>query len=160
MRSKLFNFIRRKLLAIGERRVAAVQIGDGEDIYLNRWYLLPRNPVFNVYLHQFLRSDDDRALHDHPWSNLSILLDGVYIEHTISSGGVNHRRVFRQGEFKLRLSGKYAHRVELIDNQPCWTLFLTGPRYRRWGFHCPNGWRYWKEFVSSDDRHKKGAGCD
>ena len=38
-------------------------IGGAEDPYLLRWYLIPRNPFVNVYLHKFLRSDDDRALH-------------------------------------------------------------------------------------------------
>ena len=27
-----------------------------------------RNKIFNIYLHQIIRSDDDRALHDHPYS--------------------------------------------------------------------------------------------
>lgn len=34
-----------------------------------------------VKLHHILRSDDDRDLHDHPWSFLSIVLKGGYFEH-------------------------------------------------------------------------------
>lgn len=53
-----------------------------ENPYMLRWHLIPRNRFFNIYLHKFLRSDDDRALHDHPWSwNLSLILKGEYIEH-------------------------------------------------------------------------------
>ena len=58
---------------------------------MRRWWVIPRNKWFNVYLHHFLRSDDDRALHDQPWWNLSILLDGEYTEHTIAAGGVRLR---------------------------------------------------------------------
>lgn len=36
------------------------------DDYLRRWYVVPRNPFCNVYLHHILHSDDDRALHDQP----------------------------------------------------------------------------------------------
>src|SRR5680860_1211114 len=36
----------------------------------------------NVYLHRMAGSDDDRALHDHPWANASLILEGEYIEHT------------------------------------------------------------------------------
>ena len=36
----------------------------------------------NAYLHQFLRSDDDRANDGHPWHNVSTLLRGRYREHT------------------------------------------------------------------------------
>jgi len=45
----------------------------GED-YMRRWWGIPRNENANVYLHRILRSDDDRAMHDHPWSNISYLL--------------------------------------------------------------------------------------
>lgn len=51
-------------------------IGRTGDPYMERWWLIPRNRFFNIYLHRFWRSDDDRALHDHPWVNLSILLKG------------------------------------------------------------------------------------
>ena len=35
--------------------------------YLRRWWVIPRNDSQNVYLHDIRKSDDDRALHDHPW---------------------------------------------------------------------------------------------
>ena len=34
-------------------------VGKPEDPYLLRWWVIPRNKRFNVYLHKFLRSDDD-----------------------------------------------------------------------------------------------------
>ena len=129
-------------------------IGGRERPYLLRWYVIPRNPVFNVYLHQFLRSDDDRALHDHPWMNLSVLLKGRYREHT--QGG---HRDFKAGQFRFRWTGRIAHRIELTHG-PVWTLFVTGPRYRQWGFLCPQGWRHWKDFVSMNDSGQVGPGCD
>src|ERR1700684_1178987 len=56
-------------------------IGDPKNPYMLRWYILPRNPLFNVYLHKFLRNDDDdRALHDHPWPSLSLLVKGWVVE--------------------------------------------------------------------------------
>lgn len=143
---------------IMDRRSPDVIIGGREDPYLLRWWLIPRNPVFNVYLHLFLRSDDDRALHDHPWFNASVLLSGHYIEHTIPAGGVNVRTVYRAGDIKLR-GPRSAHRVELI-NGPCLTVFITGPRMRQWGFHCPDaGWVHWKDFTAPDDPGAIGPGC-
>lgn len=58
------------------------EVGDG---YLGRWFIIPRNRWFNVYLHRFTGSDDDRALHDHPWWSLSIMLAGALDEHTIAA---------------------------------------------------------------------------
>jgi hypothetical protein len=126
--------------------------------YMHRWWVIPRNPIFNIYLHHFLRSDDDRALHDHPWINLSIILEGEYTEHTIDAGGVCYAVVRKAGEFKFR-GARSAHRIEL-HNGPCWTLFITGPKIRTWGFHCPKGWRRWQEFVHKTDKGSIGKGCD
>ncbi|HEX7687380.1 MAG TPA: hypothetical protein VF453_06730 [Burkholderiaceae bacterium] len=149
-----------RFIARVTRRPPDFVIGGAARPYLRRWWVIPRNRLFNVYLHQFLRSDDDRALHDHPWANASILLRGRYVEHTISAGGIEHRRELRAGDFRLRPSGRFAHRVELVDG-PCWTLFLTGPRYREWGFHCPRaGWIHWEKFTAADDVGAVGRGCD
>src|SRR3546814_8204117 len=38
-----------------------ITIGGEDNPYLRRWYIIPRNRWFNVYLHEFLRDDDDRA---------------------------------------------------------------------------------------------------
>lgn len=49
------------------------------NLYLTRWYLL-RTPLFSIMLHKFSRSDEDRALHDHPWPFLVIPLRSGYTE--------------------------------------------------------------------------------
>lgn len=139
------------------KRGPDIEIGGSADPYLRRWFLIPRNRWFNIYLHEFCRSDDDRALHDHPWWNLSILLRGQYVEHTISNGGVNVRTTRAAGDLKFR-KAKSAHRIELTHGR-CWTLFLTGPRIRDWGFHCPQGWRHWRIFTSGPNGETIGRGC-
>jgi hypothetical protein len=151
-------WLHRALRRVADRRPPDFIIGGADRPYLRRWWLIPRNPVFNVYLHHFLRSDDDRALHDHPWWNLSLLLEGAYVEHTIAAGGV-HKETWREaGQAKFRL-GRDAHRIELTDG-PCWTLFITGPRFRSWGFHCPRaGWTHWRDFTAADDPGSVGPGC-
>jgi hypothetical protein len=145
---------------VAQRRSPDVVIGGHADPYLHRWFIIPRNRFFNIYLHHFLRSDDDRALHDHPWVNCSVILKGQYTEHTIDAGGIHRHDLRRAGEIKVRPSGRIAHRVELTSG-PCWTLFMTGPRYRQWGFHCPEqGWVHWQKFTAADDPGAVGKGCD
>lgn len=125
--------------------------------YLYMWHLIPRNRFFNIYLHKFGKSDDDRALHDHPWWSVSILLRGGYIEHFKDC--YKARRVFSIFGRKATT----AHRIELIGSSPVWTLFITGPVVREWGFHCPKGWRHWKDFTSfyeTGDSSEVGPGCD
>jgi hypothetical protein len=128
-------------------------IGSPDDPYLLRWWVIPRNRFFNIYLHKILKSDDDRALHDHPWWNVSILLKGAYIEHM-----PNRRRVLKWGSIRIR-GPHAAHRLEVAIG-PVWSLFITGPVIREWGFHCPHGWRHWKEFTAPMDKGQIGRGCD
>jgi hypothetical protein len=166
------------LIASAAHRAPDFIIGEPAAPYLRRWWLTPWSGLYRaladenksrrqrmvsrlpgIYLHQILRSDDDRALHDHPWPNASILLAGSYIEHTIAAGGVHHRTRVRVGDVVLRRAGA-AHRLE-IDDGPCWSLFLFGPRIRDWGFHCPErGWVHWRDFVAADNPGAVGKGCD
>ena len=103
-------------------------IGKSNDLYLARWFILPRNKWFNIYLHHFHRSDDDTALHDHPWRSISILFHGSYLEH-MEDGTV----VLRSPTWKFwrwpRRRATDAHRVELINGKKVWTLFITGRRH-------------------------------
>jgi len=119
--------------------------------YLHRWYVIPRNRWFNIYLHKFGCSDDDRALHCHPWFSVSFLLKGQMVEH--SNKGVKSIKRF----LPIFRTAKFAHRLELVEG-PVWTVFITGPNIRQWGFHCPNGWKHWKEFTTADGRNI-GKGC-
>ena len=132
-------------------------IGGIDHPYLKRWWLIPRNRFFNIYLHKFLRSDDDRALHDHPWLNVSYLLAGEYVEHMILAGGVRTATKYIAGDLRFR-GARTAHRIEI--DQACWSLFITGPIIREWGFHCEKGWRPWREFVSQQHAGDIGKGCD
>lgn len=152
----ILRWLNRRLLPIC--RTPDFLIGKPDDAYMERWWVIPRNKIFNIYLHHFLRSDDERALHDHPWINASILLDGRYTEHTIAAGGVQSRVEYVAGAVKFR-SARYAHRIELTDGS-CWSLFITGPTIREWGFHCPAGWRPWKQFVDTKNSGDIGRGCD
>lgn len=170
-----------RIIRIGERRPPDISIGGKDNPYLRRWYLVPRNRVLNVYLHQFLRDDDDRALHDHPWLWISIILRGRYVEQTIAAGGIHRRRLRRA--LSVRFGTPWtAHRVDLVKSGspdapalvrawarnnllpdyaiPCWTLFITGPRVRNWGFHCPRGWVPWQRFTDPADPSRIGPGCD
>lgn len=156
----MINFIKNYLLNIPAKRSPDVVIGGHSKPYMWRWYVIPRNPVFNIYLHLFWRSDDDRALHDHPWVNFSWLLTNTYTEHRISDGGINLKIQRYAGDWVFRSTGKIAHRIELTDG-PCFTLFITGPRYRQWGFHCPfYGWVHWRDFTNANDPGDIGKGCD
>lgn len=136
------------------------------ETYLRRWYLIPRNPYLNLYLHHFQSSDDDRALHNHPWWFVSWIIKGSYIEHT--PGGTAKRRrwsvAFRPAEWRHRIQLSRGLQEVGVDDQtstggplvrywknveiPVWTVILTGPRKHSWGFSCPQGFKHWQDFES------------
>jgi hypothetical protein len=115
-------------------------IGPVTDPYMLRWHIIRIGKLPRLYLHWFHRSDEDRALHDHPWSwFISFLIKGSYRE--IRRDGPHIRRApsiaFRRGVDH--------HRIELLDNKP-WTLFLTGRVVRKWGFWCDEHFVLAREF--------------
>lgn len=132
--------------------------------YLSRWYLIRKKPVddddlkgqssetsgrrlFDLYLHCFHRSDDDQALHNHPWSwALSLVLCGGYTEER-RVGGEVVRRVFRPPALNLIRGGDY-HRVDLLDRD-AWSLFLAGPKVDTWYFWDRNlkARMPWRKFI-------------
>ena len=155
-----------RLIARVTRRAPDFVIGGAERPYLRRWWVLPRNRFFSVYLHEFRRSDDDRALHDHPWlANASFLLRGRYLEHT-TKHGLPWVDELHAGEWKFRW-GAAPHRIELLRVPadaaallPVWTLFLTGPKVREWGFFCGRGFVHWRDFTAPADKGSVGRGCE
>lgn len=170
------------LIAKAMKRPPDAIIGGKDNPYLLRWWLWPRNRLCNAYLHCFKRSDDDRALHDHPWVNMSIVLTEPGYTEVMPKcpqlmqerAGVYTNMVYRKnrkvGSIVLR-GATNAHRLELHkDSQgnecEMWSLFLTGRLKRTWGFWCPKGWRKWTQFVeNSVDENgqivsKVGRGCE
>lgn len=145
-------------MSLIKKRDPDICIGGKDDIYMRRWWLIPKNKWFNIYLHNILRDDDDRALHDHPWANISIVLKGDLREvmPTRSRVLIKFIPYFRKATA--------AHRLELV-NGDVWTLFITGRKVREWGFICKKGWVHWKIFSSPEDIYPpnyelKGRGCD
>lgn len=117
------------------------------DIYLHRWWLVPRNNERNIYLHQFTGDDDDRAMHDHPYDSVSYILSVGYFEQT------KWGQHFRAPGEVVRRESTWPHRVVLVRDEagnkvPSWSLFITGPRLVHsisgvlgdWGFYLPSGW--------------------
>jgi hypothetical protein len=135
---------------------------DPDNPYMLRWYLIPRNKYFNLYLHKFLRSDDDRALHDHPWWFISFILKGSYRE--LTENKVYHRNrfsfAFRKAEHKHRVILYTVHNTVFYSQFiPVWTVVLTGSKVRNWGFWCPKGFVPWQEFTDPKDSGIAGKGC-
>ena len=128
--------------------------------YLSRWHVIPRNPWFNIYLHKFTGSDDDRAVHDHPWWSVSFLLRGRMLEHYRLRSDEPQTQIARWVPWlrPVLRSARFSHRLELVAG-PAWTVFITGSVGREWGFWCGTRWVHWRLFTDPTG-NKIGRGCD
>lgn len=133
---------------------------NGTDVYLRRWWIVPRNEYTNVYLHEILRSDDDRAPHDHPWANRTLVIDGEMIEHEYYKSHWIRSRTLTPGMTAARFAVD-SHRLEIPAGGRCITLFTTGPKIRDWGFWCwDNRFVPWQEFTGGESGERIGRGCE
>jgi hypothetical protein len=124
--------------------VALAQRLRSEDIrphgqpYLTRYFLAGWNPYTKqrgpaVFLHHFVASDPNDAVHSHPWAwSSSLVLVGGYREYRCT-GERRTVREYRPGDVNV-LAASDQHRIELLDRD-CWTLFLVGDYAQPWGFY-------------------------
>ena len=122
--------------------------------YLTRWRLI-HTPWFGILLHKIDGPDPDQDPHDHPWNFISIVLRGGYTEQLTALIPLSSTKRIRATTFqswnwlsvhKMPL-GKY-HKIVTLHKKPTWTLILTGPRKREWGFLTQdNGHIMWKTYL-------------
>jgi hypothetical protein len=121
-----------------------------------------------IYLHHILRSDHDRANHSHPWSFISVMLKGSYVEYT-TGADVYHGAKFTwprkvkwdfvnwpldrqtvRAEFKapalIKRPAVWRHRLELREGQTAWTLVFIGPKTNEWGFFPGGKFCHWTKY--------------
>lgn len=138
-------------------------------LYMRRWRFLPDwLPGFRV--HNILQSDDDRALHDHPFSFVTFILKGGYYEYLADGSKTLHR-----APAVLYRPATTMHRIELFRQWrvmgpdglpwiqspglvPAWTFVLRTRYFREWGFATKNGWVHNKAFVQKREGHHIDTG--
>lgn len=137
--------------------------GPDGTLYLWRLYLI-ETPFGGIKLHRIVRPDHDRAMHDHPWDFLSIVLRGGYTE-AIDDGTfvptANVAAVFpwRRVRWASFHRAEDRHRiVKLERNRPAWTLVLSGRKRRPWGFveHPGAPWERWDLYLERIGRQPNG----
>ncbi len=126
------------------------------NIFSSRW--------LNIRIHEFVGSDD-RELHDHPWWNISVVLEGEYWE--VVPDGWDMRWDVAKTKVMLRAPGGIVwrrataqHRLILKQDihwrpRTCWTLFIHGRRTRNWGF-----WSSAGTFSLAEDREAQAEDAD
>jgi len=105
--------------------------------YMERYYLGSLLGL-TFYLHRFVSSDGDRALHDHPWRfSAGFCLAGGYLEKRLrwfnpKNGFDCSEKNVRPGRFNIIRAATFH---QIIKAKPeTWTLFFHSPKFKGWGF--------------------------
>lgn len=104
--------------------------------------------VATLRLHRFLRGDDDRAPHSHPFWFVTFPFKGYFERVWASDNGRYLGRQFVKAfRFHYR-PAEYRHIVEgSYDGSPFWTFVISSQKVAEWGFYPePNKfvpWRFW-----------------
>jgi len=133
-------------------KILRIRDNNGEK-YLTRVVLF-RCSRLKVYLHKIHQSDHDRALHDHPWPFISLLLWGSYQEdtHPEPKPGIFNTRIRLRRRIRflnIRLRPDAPHRLEL-DRGKVYTLVFGGRKVREWGFWTDEGFVHHREYLGEE----------
>jgi hypothetical protein len=124
-----------------------------------RWWLMRDEKLCSVYLNRHVGSDDVQAPHDHPWDNMSIILEGKFREKLYEKHELRQTVVRTKGDVVVRVA-RFSHRIEMEPGEECWTLFITGPTVNKWSFNCPDGPVLAELFLHpTNPLNEPGAGC-
>ncbi len=89
-------------------------------------FTLLKTPWFRMYLHRLYAPKWHPLGHDHPWSFVTCILRGGYLEWTPMG------KVYRPAGTVLYRDAEFAHNV--ITSDVCWSIIVTGPKRRDWKF--------------------------
>ncbi|MCY1389110.1 hypothetical protein D9M71_39000 [compost metagenome] len=145
---------------------------DGSKLYMARWWLF--NPYdrdthkakygwfpWSIRIHQILRPDDDRDLHDHPWDARTVILRGRYTEQRLADEELvslmkapvcAHVTEFidrRAGDTATLRHGEY-HRIDQVSSGGVFTLFITSRWRGEWGFLVNGSKVDWKTYTGEE----------
>lgn len=134
-------------IPLGFMIVLGQKLGPVDCPYVIRWII--NLGLFSIRLHWWLKSDDTRHFHDHPWNFYSVVLWGSIVDKSPSGD-------------KLRTCGSITyfpaeHQHSVIVDKPCLTLLLCGRERRQWGYWVRGKFRKRNKYYFENGHHNP---CD
>lgn len=127
---------------------------DGVD-YLWRWHITSDRQGAGVYLHYFLKGDNDPDPHNHPWRFSTYVIAGGYIDEVWKK---NEDGTASFSHYEDCVPGKayerepdHIHRVMIPEGKTAWTLVFRGTRTKEWGFFTKDGLIPWRKYLGLPD---------
>lgn len=126
------------------------RLGLPECPYVRRWKLeIPH--LGSVRVHHWTGRDDDRAHHDHPWWFLTFVIKGAYEDCSPGEPGEPGRIEWLSAP-AVRFR-RAEHRHYVVPQKEAWTILVTGPKTRSWGFWQGGKFRKSNKWFASQGHH-------
>lgn len=121
-------------------------LGNKDCPYAFRWTINLK--WFAIRVHQWIKTEDSRNMHDHPWDFYTLVVKGGYTDisewptvaaqqaagYPIKIVDVTEIRRDKLSFGSIRWRPAiHKHYVE-VNPGGCWTVLLTGPVVRKWGY--------------------------
>ena len=107
-------------------------LGKEECPYAYRWCFI--TPYFSIRVHRWLRSDDKRYMHDHPWSFTTIVLKGSYTDVSVENKDSDTLIEDKLKFLSIRKrTSSHIHYVR-INKPNTYTLLFTSNIENKWAF--------------------------
>lgn len=185
----MINWLVRMLICKARKTPYSHLASVNGDLYMGRFWLVPyrawnklspwRHPLgwfiqlfgVAVRIHHIASPDLDRHMHDHPWSFISVILKGGYVERLpvyqpfpVFYAGDSEEGEVGRNEYRVRGSVRYRSRFcrhTIVSVLPdTWTLFITFKPKQDWGFFTPQGKVLHREYAGENlvvaiDQHKR-----
>jgi hypothetical protein len=133
-----------------------------KSVYMRRYYLAGYYPsrlkpwlleklICGIRVHHIVKPDNDVEFHDHPYKwMLSIVLSGDYIETRLVDPVRGKEKNFSVTTHNW-LRGDTFHKIISLGDREVWTLFISGPKIKSWGFYNTGTRTYtpWRSFVGA-----------
>lgn len=127
--------------------------GPDGSLYMRRFSLFETRWL-SARVHHIAREDNDRHMHDHPWSFASWVLRGSYIERRpmetnpcfVGDSELTYATARGTGSVAFRRATD-RHLISQVAPDT-WSLFIYGPVRQWWGFYTPEGKVYFADYLS------------
>ena len=128
------------------------------EIYLMRFWINEPKPGTkgshssrnSLLLHHFLKPDDDKHLHNHPWAGRSTILSGGYVEDSLD--GLKTLKPFDSN----MITADTYHCVKSIQPNT-WSLVHTGDKEGEWGFLVDGEHIHYLDYLNDIDEVRSQA---
>lgn len=114
-------------------------------LHFRRWRILSTK-YLSIYIHEIFKADEDVHMHDHPWNYKSYVLSGIFLEESFDTSQKYSKFRVLEKHHSVERTASVFHTIKNIFTDKVVTLFVTGKKYKDWGYLVDGKWIQHEEY--------------